>query len=94
MMTAEPKVPQCGAVRTQPVGKALLSQQLAHQSDGRAAVSPTLQQHIEDLAFPDQPRATGTAAWRQYGPPFRRGASDHPAEGRIVAAVARSSDRI
>src|SRR5260370_37104891 len=57
MMTAEAEVPQRGAVRTQLVGghplrrEALFSHQLAHQLDGRAAVSPALKQHVEDLAF-------------------------------------------
>src|SRR5258708_18422982 len=57
MVTTEPEVPQGGAVRTQLVGghplrrEAAFSQQLAHQLDGRAAVSPALKQHVEDLAF-------------------------------------------
>src|SRR6266446_6473287 len=57
MVTAEPEVPKGGAVRAQLVGghrlrrEAVFSQQLAHQLDGRAAVSPALKQHVEDLAF-------------------------------------------
>src|SRR6202049_3662608 len=57
MMTAEAEVAQRGAVRAQLVGghplgrEAVFSQQLAHELDGRAAVSPTLKQHVEDLAF-------------------------------------------
>jgi hypothetical protein len=50
-------VPKGSAVRAQLVGghplrrEALFSQQLAHELDGRAAVSPALKQHVEDLAF-------------------------------------------
>src|ERR1700681_1559690 len=57
MMTAEAEVPQRGAVRAQLVGghplgrEALFPQQLARELDGRAAVSPALKQHVEDLAF-------------------------------------------
>src|SRR5882762_7454276 len=57
MVTAEPEVPKGGAARPQLVGghrlrrEAVFSQQLAHQLDVRAAVSPALQQHVEDLAF-------------------------------------------
>ena len=57
MMTAEAEVAQRGAVRAQLVGghplrrEALFPQQLAHQLDGRATVSPALKQHVEDLAF-------------------------------------------
>ena len=57
MVTIQPEVPQGGAVRTQLVGghplggEALFPQQLAHELDGRAAISPALKQHVEDLAF-------------------------------------------
>src|SRR5215211_5408894 len=57
MMTAEPEVPESGAVRAQAIGghvfrcKALFPQQLVHQLDGCAAVASTLEQHVEDLAF-------------------------------------------
>ena len=57
MVTAEPEVPKGGAVRTQLVGghppwrEAVFSQQLAHELDRRASVSPALKQHVEDLAF-------------------------------------------
>src|SRR5215204_7182866 len=57
MMTAEPEVPESSAVRAQAIGghllrcKALFPQQLAHQLDGCTAVAPTLEQHVEDLAF-------------------------------------------
>src|SRR6266480_3466826 len=57
MVTAEPKVPKGGTVRAQLVSghplrrEALFPQQLAHQLDGRAAVSPALKQHVEDFAF-------------------------------------------
>src|SRR5216684_6814739 len=57
MMTTEAEVPQRGTVRTQLVSghplrrEALFPQQLAHEFDGRAAVAPSLKQHVEDLAF-------------------------------------------
>src|SRR5260221_5903527 len=57
MVTAEPEMPEGGAVRAQLVGRpplwceALFAQQLAHQIYGRAAVSAALKQHVEDLAF-------------------------------------------
>jgi hypothetical protein len=56
-VTIQPEVPQGGAVGTQLVGghplggEALFPQQLAHELDGRASVSPALKQHVEDLAF-------------------------------------------
>ena len=57
MVTAEPEVPEGGAVRAQLIGRhplwreALFAQQLAHQLYRRAAVSAALTQHVEDLAF-------------------------------------------
>jgi hypothetical protein len=53
MVTIQPEVPQGGAVRTQLVGghplwgEALFPQQLAHELDGGAAVSPALKQIVE-----------------------------------------------
>ena len=57
MVTTEPEVPQGGAVGTQLIGghplgrEALFPQQLAHELDGRATVSPALKQYVEDFAF-------------------------------------------
>ena len=53
MITAEPEVPKGGAVRTQLVGGHPLWREavFSYELDGRAAVSPALKQHVEDLAF-------------------------------------------
>jgi hypothetical protein len=95
MVTTESEVPQGGAIRTKlisghPLGReALFPQQLAHELDGRATVSPALKQYIEDLAFVVD-RAPDTSACRRSGPPSRRGASDRPAEDGFAAAVEQS----
>jgi hypothetical protein len=57
MVAHQPDVAEGGAVGAQLIGyhhlwrDALFSQQFAHQLDGRAPVSPALNQHIEDLAL-------------------------------------------
>src|SRR5260370_12025556 len=100
MMTAEAEVPQGGAVRTQLVGghplwrEAVFSQQLAQELDGRAAVSPALKQHVEDLAFMVDCAPEIHPLASDPRPPSRRRASDRSAEDGPAAAVAQSSVRI
>ena len=74
MMTAEAEVAQRGVVRAQLVGghplgrEALFAQQLAHQLDGRATVSPALKQHVENLAFVVDRAPEGFVTFRNLGP--------------------------
>jgi hypothetical protein len=49
----------------------LLSQQLAHELDGRALVPPALNQHVEDLAF-----VVDSAPWTRRYPGALR--ATHP----------------
>src|SRR5215467_6708836 len=57
MRTGQSQTPECAGVGAQLVGdqqvgsEALLLEQLAHQSQRRPSVAPTLNQHVEDLAF-------------------------------------------
>ncbi len=57
MVARQPDVPEGGTVGAQLIGyhhlwrEALFAEQLAHQLDGRAPVSPALNQHIKDLAL-------------------------------------------
>ena len=57
MVAGEPEVVEGSAVGAQLIGdhhlrrEGLLSQQLAHEFDGRALVPPALNQCVEDLAF-------------------------------------------
>src|ERR1700741_299507 len=57
MRAGQPEMPKRRAVGAQLVGyqklrrKSLLSEQLAHQPQGRMGVAPALNQHVEDLAF-------------------------------------------
>src|SRR5580693_3590346 len=57
MVTGKPEVPEGSAVGAQLIRdhlfrrEPLLSHQLAHELDGRAPVSPALNQDVEDLAF-------------------------------------------
>ena len=74
MVTAEAEVPQGGAVRTQLIGghplgrEALFPQQLAHQLDGRATVSPALKRTVENLAFVVDRAPEGFVTFRNLGP--------------------------
>ena len=57
MRAVQSQTQKRAGVRTQLVGdqqlgsEALLLEQLAHQSQRRPSVAPTLDQHVEDLAF-------------------------------------------
>ena len=57
MRAGQSQTPECRSVRAQFVGdqqlgcEALLLEQLAHQPQRRPSVTPTLNRHVEDLAF-------------------------------------------
>src|SRR6516165_553286 len=55
--------------------EALVSEQLAYESDGRALITPALNQHIHDLALVIKPHATGTFFCRQSPPHMARASS-------------------
>jgi hypothetical protein len=79
MRAGEAQLPESRAVGAQLVGdqqlrcEALLHEQLAHQPDCRLRISPTLYEHVEDLALVVD-GATDTSASRRSERPSHRGA--------------------
>jgi hypothetical protein len=87
------------SVRAQLVGddnlrcEALFSEQLAHQSDGRAFITPALNQDAGSRPR-DRPHAIGTFFCRQSGQPSRRDATSCSPGDDAAATVMPSSAQI